>query len=122
MQDNSIASLRELLETMPTAQLDQMLQEELEKEKPDGNAVRMILRVLREREKDVPVEITPEVQEAWEKYRRNTASLDSRKGRRRFSIWLIRMGSLAAILSLVIFSVPQEAEAESFFEKLKDLF
>ena len=65
MQDNSITSLRELLESMPTEQLDQMLQEELDKKKPDGNAVRMIIRVLREREKDMVVEITPEIQKAW---------------------------------------------------------
>lgn len=118
MQDNSITSLRELLETMPTAQLDQMLQEELDKEKPDGNAVRMILRVLREREKDMPVEITPEIQEAWEKYRRNTAAIDSREGKRRIPGWLIRIGSVAAILTVMIFAVPQEADAESLFEKL----
>lgn len=118
MRDNSITSLRELLEKMPTAQLDQMLQEELDKEKPDGNAVRMILRVLREREKDMPVEITPEIQEAWEKYRRNTAAIDSREGKRRIPGWLIRIGSVAAILAVMIFAVPQEADAESLFEKL----
>ena len=118
MQDNSITSLRELLEKMPTAQLDQMLQEELDKEKPDGNAVRMILRVLREREKDMPVEITPEIQEAWEKYRRNTAVIDSREGKRRIPGWLIRIGSVAAILAVMIFAMPQEADAESLFEKL----
>lgn len=118
MQDNSITSLRELLEKMPTAQLDQMLQEELDKEKPDGNAVRMILRVLREREKDMPVEITPEIQEAWEKYRRNTAVIDSREGKRRIPGWLIRIGSVAAVVAVLLFAIPREAEAESLFEKL----
>ena len=118
MQDNSITSLRELLEKLPTDQLDRMLQEELEKEKPDGNAVRMILRVLREREKDMPVEITPGIQEAWEKYQRNIASLDDGRKKRRVPGWVIRLGSVAAILALVLFVVPQEAEAGSLFEKL----
>ena len=38
MQDNSIASLREMLEKLPTPQLDRMLQEELEKPVPDADA------------------------------------------------------------------------------------
>lgn len=116
MQDNSKASLREMLEKLPTPQLDRMLQEELDKEKPDGNAVRMILRVLREREKGMPVEITPEIRDAWEKYQRNTAEPDA--GKHRIRTWFIRIGSLAAVLALMIFAIPQKAGAETFFEKL----
>ena len=106
MQDNSITSLREMLEKLPTEQLDEMLREELEKKTPDGNAVRMILWVLREREKDMPVEITPEIARAWEKYQRNTAELDTTGRPRKLRAWFIRIGSVAAVLALILFAIP----------------
>lgn len=115
MQNNSITSLRERLEALPTEQLDRMLQEELEKEKPEGQLIRIVLKVLWEREKDMPVEITPGIEAAWEKYRQKTAS-DGRKGR--FPGWLIRIGSVAAVVAVLLFAIPREAEAESLFEKL----
>ncbi len=122
MQDNSITSLREMMEQLPTEQLDQMLQEELEKEKPDGNAVRMILQVLREREKDMPVEITPGIQKAWEKYQRNIANPEVQSGRKkRVRTWFIRIGSVAAMLCILLLAIPGEAEAESLFDKLTSL-
>lgn len=122
MQDNSITSLRELLEQLPTAQLDRMLQEELEKEKPDANAVRMILRVLREREKDLPVEVTPGIQKAWEKYQRNAAELDGGSGRSdKVRKWFIRIGSVAAMLGILLLAVPKRAEADGLFDKLTAL-
>lgn len=116
MQDNSITSLRDMLEKLPTPQLDRMLREELDKDKPDGNAIRMILRVLREREKDMPVEITPEIRDAWEKYQRDTAEPNA--GKHRVRTWFIRIGSVAAVLALMVFAIPQKAGAETFFEKL----
>lgn len=122
MQDNSITSLRELLTQLPTAQLDQMLWEELEKDLPDANAVRMILEVLREREKDMPVEMTPGIQNAWEKYRMNTASPEAGTGRRsKIRKWFVRIGSVAAMICILLLAVPKEAEADSLFEKLTSL-
>lgn len=122
MQDNSITSLRELLTQLPTARLDQMLREELEKDLPDANAVRTILGVLREREKDMPVEMTPGIQKAWEKYRMNTASLEAGTGRRsKIRKWFVRIGSVAAMICILLLAVPKEAEADSLFEKLTSL-
>ena len=46
---------------MPTEELDQILQAELEKEHPNEEVVLPILHELEDREKDVPVENTPEV-------------------------------------------------------------
>lgn len=119
MQQNNMTSIRELLEQMPTQQLDAMLQAELSKERIDENSVRLILHVLREREKDDPVEITPQIEQAWEKYRQDTQALEKRalrpaKVRRR----LLRAASAAAVLLLLVSVVPQQAEAESIWEKL----
>ena len=118
-ESNSITSLRERLGQLSTAQLDQMLQEELDREKPDGSLVREILRVLWDREKDMPVEITPGIRRAWERYRSNAAQIDrgdrkQRRGRRLF----LRLGTLAAVLAVVLLAVPGKAEAEGLFTKL----
>lgn len=119
MQQNNMTSIRELLEQMPTQQLDAMLQAELTKEHIDENSVRLILHVLREREKDDPVEITPQIEQAWEKYRQDTQALEKRALRpAKVRRWLLRAASAAAVLLLLVSVVPQQAEAESIWEKL----
>lgn len=122
MQENNITSMREVFEKMTTQKLDELLNSELESETPDGNTVRLILSILWEREKDMPVEITPGAEKAWAKYKKNIAKLDAASERKvRFRRWSLRAASVAAVLCLLIFAVPQRAGAESFFEKLARL-
>lgn len=71
-----------ILERRSTAELDERLQAELRREAPDGNLVREILRVLEEREKDYPAEITPQIQAAWDRFNDQedgTAQADGQK-------------------------------------------
>lgn len=118
MHDNKISTLKQL----PTEQLDELLNRELERDNPDGDRVRTILGILWEREKDLPVEITPGVQKAWEKYRRNTAEEEERKPRTgRLRAWVLRAASAAAVLAVLIFAFPQETEADGLFEKIANL-
>lgn len=118
MHDNKIATLKRL----PTEQLDELLNRELERDNPDGDRVRTILGILWEREKDLPAEITPGVRKAWEKYRRNTAEAEERKPRTgRLRGWVLRAASAAAVLAVLIFAFPQEAEADGLFEKIANL-
>lgn len=118
MHDNKIAALKQL----PTEQLDELLNRELERDNPDGDRVRTILGILWEREKDLPAEITPGVRKAWEKYRRNTAEAEERKPRTgRLRAWVLRAASAAAVLAVLIFAFPQEAEADNLFEKIANL-
>lgn len=122
MQENNITSMREIFEKMTTKQLDELLNSELESETPDGNTVRLILSILWEREKDMPVEVTPGAEKAWAKYKKTIAKLDAASERKvRFRRWSLRAASVAAVLCLLIFAVPREAEADSFFEKLARL-
>lgn len=114
MLKNDILSLRETLDLMSTEQLDEMLNKELRAESVDGNCVRLILDILREREKNQPLDFTPEIQNAWEEYQENTKKPDSS----RVGKLSIRIASLAALLALVFTIVPKTAGAESFFEKL----
>lgn len=119
MQENDMTSTRKKLKQLDTEQLDELLNRELEKDHADGETVRMILDILWEREKDLPVEVTPGAKKAWAKYKKNIAKLDSREARTiQIRRWALRVASAAAVLSILIIAVPREAEANNFFEKL----
>lgn len=116
--DNGIHTLREQLEELSTQELDVLLNRELEQKAPDGALIKAIMEILWDREKDLPLEITPKIRTAWERYRKNIENLDRQdRARRKRGTWL-RFASVAAVLCLVILAVPRQAEAESFFEKL----
>ena len=100
---------------MPTEELDQILQAELEKEHPNEEVVLPILRELEEREKDIPVENTPEVLEVLEKLsKHNTSSKQSIHKRR----WLAGIAAAAAVVCIVIMSVSPTVRAASFWDVL----
>lgn len=100
---------------MPTEELDQILQAELEREHPNEEVVLPILHELEDREKDVPVENTPEVLEILEKLNKhNTSSKQSIHKRK----WLAGIAAAAAVVCVVIMSVSPTARAESLFDML----
>ena len=100
---------------MPTDELDQILQAELEKEHPNEEVVLPILRELEEREKDIPIENTPEVLEVLEKLsKHNTSSKQSIHKRR----WLAGIAAAAAVVCIVIISMSPTVRAESLFDIL----
>ncbi|MBO5130084.1 MAG: DUF4367 domain-containing protein [Oscillospiraceae bacterium] len=116
MKENKEIFLREILEQMSTEQLDEMLHSELRKNPVNGSAVRMILSVLKEREADQPVEMAPEVCEAWEQYKESTSRPVKEpiwQGRR-----LLKVASMAAVLFVLIAAISQTAEAESFWGRI----
>lgn len=118
MQENNVTSVREVFENMSTEQLDEILNRELHADPPDANAIRLILSILREREKDMPIELTPQMLEAWEQYKRDTAKLreQSRRARRMRSMF-VRIVSSAAVLALVFtLLIPQEAKARGLWD------
>lgn len=119
MKQNNTASLRELLEQMSTQQLDEMLDRELHGESIDEDAVRMIMSVLREREKEYHVTITPEMEEAWTQYRENVEALERETSAvKRVRTWLLRAASAVAVLVLLLSVVPQQVSAERFWDRL----
>ena len=100
---------------MPTEELDQILQAELEKELPNEEVVLPILHELEEREKDIPVEKTPEVLAILEKLsKHNTSSKQSIHKRK----WLAGIAAAAAAVCIVIMSISPTAQAESLFDVL----
>lgn len=104
-----------LLEQKPTKQLDEMLQAELQKEQVDGDSVRVILRVLREREVDTPVVIDDAAEQAWQKYLNDT-SVSQKPARKQG--WILRAAAMAAVLCVVLLIGPMTANAESFYDML----
>lgn len=119
MEQKNMTSVRELFEQMSTEQLDTQLDRELHSEQIDDNAVRMILSVLREREKDDPIELTPEIEAAWEYYKREIAEMDRQYYRKvRMKRFALRAASMAAVLVLLLTVIPQQAGAESFWDRL----
>ena len=114
MRDNR-NNLYGLLEQIPTKQLDEMLQAELRKEKVDSDAVRVILRVLREREADMPVVIDDATEQAWQKYLKDTSTVQKPVRKRR---WVLRAASMAAVLCVIMLMGPLTANAESFYDLL----
>ena len=100
---------------MSTEELDQILQAELEKEHPNEEVVLPILHELEEREKDIPVETTPEVLEILEKIsKHNTSSKPSIHKRR----WLAGIAAAAAVVCIVIMSMSPTVRAASFWDVL----
>jgi len=114
MHDNEVISLREMLEQLPTAQLDKMLHLELQKEPPDPDSVRVILHILEQRDKEHKTEPTPQQLAAWEKYKQRISQSNLRKKpkpRRPWLRWSMAAASIAVVLFLMI---PVRADAEGF--------
>ena len=106
---------KRMLERMPTEQLDEILQAELQADNPDDDAVRMILAVLRDREKDTTVEITAEMQEAWKDYQRD------KPVRRVVSPGLLRAAAACIIVVFGIAIIPYaNAEVAEYFTRWTD--
>ena len=117
MIEREMSGLREMIEQMPTEKLDEMLLYELGKTPVNEAAVRLIMDVLEERDQDAPVEINDRINTAWERYQAYTPV----KERSHISVrgWPRRAVAAAAIIVLLAFTVmPQNAEADGFWERL----
>lgn len=119
MKEHNLIGLREMLEKLPTDELDTMLQAELELEEPNPESVRLILSVLEEREEEKLSEHTPQREQAWTRYQKRVSAL-RRKPARNWS-WVTKAASVILIVGLLFAVVPQKAEAETFWEMLQRL-
>ncbi len=100
---------------LPTEELDQILQAELEKDHPNEEVVLPILRILEEREKDYPVEKTPEVLAMLGKLSEHETSSKQSKNRRG---WVAGIAAIAAVACIVVMALPRTVGAESIFDVL----
>lgn len=100
---------------LPTEELDQILQAELEKEYPNEEVVLPILQILQDREKEYPVEKTPEVLAMLGKLSEHETSSKQSKSKRR---WITGIAAVAAAACIVVMALPQTVGAESVFDVL----
>ena len=97
---------------MPTSELDRQLQLELQKEEPEEEVVLGIIRVLQEREENCAVEVTKDIQDAWNRYHEKTVK--PKKTTRKCK-WFIRAAAVA-VFGFVILAIPQTVGAESLLD------
>lgn len=113
MKEMNNISLRESLERLPTSRLDAMLRAELEKEPPDEHAVRLILKVLREREADYPIETNAQIDEAWREFEKKTAP-----DHPNFRTLVLKAAAILLVCGLLLFTLPQDVSAGNFFDRI----
>ena len=113
MREQFNVSLLESLEQLSTSQLDAMLRSELEKELPDEHAVRLILKVLRDREADCPVVSNEQIDAAWKKYEKKTQPTTHS-----FKKSLFKAAAILVLCSMFLFMLPQEVTATSLFDRI----
>lgn len=113
MKELNNASLRDALEKLSTSQLDAMLRAELEKEPPDEYAVRLILKVLREREADYPVETNAQIDRAWDEYEQKTTPKGIGVSHR-----ILKAAAVLVVVGTLMFALPQEVKAGSIFDRI----
>ena len=113
MKDKNNASLLKSLEQLPTSDLDAMLRSKLGSEPPDEQAIQLILQVLRKREEDFPLVYNPQIGKAWDTYQKKTAqdSLILKEP-------LIKVAAILILCSVLLFTLPQKAQAENIFSRI----
>lgn len=116
MKIENMAALRNTLERMETPQLDALLLEDLRKEAPNAELIRMISNILKERDRNLNPEIDANIQEAWEQYQRKNQPV-SKKPKRMNRILVHAASFLLVILTLMAL-FPQKAEASTFFRRI----
>ena len=117
MKNNSKTGLRAALEQLPEEELKDLLQAELERPEPDGDSVRLILRVLEEKGRGREAPMTPRKEQAWQTYCRRVESL--RRSRTLRLAPALRAAVVLLVLTLCLSFLPRQAQAESFWEMLQ---
>lgn len=119
MELNNVTSIRQMLEQMSTEQLRDMLDRELHTEPVNGDSIRLIRSILRDRNGNITVEMTPNLERAWEKYQRDTDKIWKASRRtRRIRSWTLRAAAAAVFVLLLVPILPQEVGAESLWDAL----
>lgn len=109
--------LQQELVQRSTAELELLLDEELKTQTPNDDVVLTLLHILKEREPNLPLQLSSREEDAVKRYqqKRNNAKRRKPIARRLLSI----AASVILILTMLFTIAPQEAEAETFWEMLQ---
>lgn len=116
MKNKDMTFLQKLMEETDSDQLNEMLQDELQKETPDGNAVRSALRVLESREKLHLTEYGNDAEEAWKAYQAKSKMMQTAPPKRRNAVF--KAASVVLILGVLFFAIPQTVQASGLFDRI----
>ncbi len=117
MKQFDIIDLRREWTQLSTVELEKLLASELENRPPDDEIVLTLLHILEEREAHLPLRLSPREAEAWEQYKQKTRN---RKRQNKYPRrWLSIAATFVLIITIVFSVVPQQAEAETFWEMLQ---
>lgn len=117
MKELNMPDLRNQWEPLSTPELEAMLRAELDRKTPDDEKVILLLHILEDRERESPLELSLKETEAWQRYKQKVMS---RHGKRRLlPRWLSVAASVVLIVAILFSVVPQQAEAESFWQMLQ---
>lgn len=115
MWDNELMLQREL-ETLSAGELRTMLHAETEKDVPDDDLVLSILHILEDREPEVLDTGSEKEKSAWKLFQKRVRA--RRKGRLMLKSNLLRGASVLLVICLLFAMVPQQAEANSWWQRL----
>lgn len=118
MKANNGTGLRRILEEQSTAELDELLQEELQKKPQDKAAVKMVLTILEERDAAAPKERTQQSEAARERYHEQMRGLFRPVPKRSWAPAL-KVASIVLVVCILFVGLPLRAEAETFWERLQ---
>ena len=115
MWDKELILQREL-ETYSSEQLRAMLDAETQKEVPDDDLVLSILHILEDREPEVPDSGSEKEKAAAKLFQKRI------RARRKHRLWhshsFLRVASVALVFCLLFALVPQQAEADNWWQRL----
>ena len=116
MKLNTMTALRGTLAAMETPQLDALLLEELRKEAPSAQRIRLISSILKERDRELVPRIDDNARRAWEAYLEKSPGVKPKPGR--MKPILVKAASLILVLLTLMALLPQKAEASNFFQRI----
>ena len=128
MKEKNISFRREELEKLSTLDLDQILRAELDSDTPERETVLLVLSILEDRDPTNSQKCPEGAEEAWDDFvnRINYSKQPIEKPIRKPRKWFLPVAAAAAIVLILLISVPQAVGAENIFEILgrwtRDLF
>ena len=120
MKEKNISFRREELEKLSTLELDQILRAELDSDTPERETVLLALSILEDRDPTNSQKCPEGAEEAWDDFVNRTGYLKQsvEKPIRKASKWFLPVAAAAAIVLILLISVPQAVGAENIFEIL----
>ena len=118
MKEKNISFRREELEKLSTLELDQILRTELDSNAPERETVLLVLSILEGRNPTNSQNRPEGAEEAWDDFvnRTNYSKQPIEKPIRKTRKWFLPVAAAAAIVLILLISVPQAVGAENIFE------